>query len=216
MPLDLGVLVSGDGSNLQAILDAAGAGRLDARVRVVVSNRPDAFALERARRAAVPAVALTPRPGWTREQYDLALVESLRAHGVDFVALAGFMRVLTPAFLAAFPGRIVNIHPALLPAYPGLHGIRQALDAGAKITGCTVHFVDEGVDTGPIIAQAALAVRDSDDEASLHARVKALEHRLYPAVLGAIAAGRVRLEGRRVVVDHAVPSGDWLASMEIG
>ena len=191
MALDLGVLVSGNGTNLQAILDAVGRGALDARVRLVISNRPEAFALERARKAGVPALSISHKAYATREAFDEAMLASLREHGVDWVVLAGFMRVLTPGFLRAWGGRVVNVHPALLPSFPGVNAVRQALSHGVKVTGCTVHFVDDGVDSGPIIAQRAVPVLDGDDEATLGARVHAAEHELFVSVLADIAAGRV-------------------------
>ena len=191
MALDLGVLVSGNGTNLQAILDAVARGALDARVRVVVSNQPDAPALERARKAGVPAVGISHKAYPTREAFDEALLASLREHGVEWVVLAGFMRVLTSGFLRAWGGRVVNIHPALLPSFPGVNAVRQALSHGVKVTGCTVHFVDDGVDSGPLIAQRPVPVLDGDDETSLAARVHAAEHELFVSVLADIAAGRV-------------------------
>lgn len=191
MALDLGVLVSGNGTNLQAILDAIGRGALDARVRLVLSNQPEAFALERARNAGVPALGISHKAHATREAFDEAVLRALREHGVEWVVLAGFMRVLTSGFLRAWGGRVVNVHPALLPAFPGVNAIRQALSHGVKVTGCTVHFVDEGVDSGPIIAQRAVPVLDGDDEASLGARIHAAEHELFVSVLSDIAAGRV-------------------------
>lgn len=191
MALNLGVLVSGNGTNLQAILDAVGGGALDARVSVVVSNKADAPALERARKSNVPAIALPHKDFPTREAFDAAVLETLKKHGTDWLVLAGFMRVLTPEFLRAWSGRIINIHPALLPSFPGVNAIRQALLHGVKVTGCTVHFVDEGVDTGPIIAQRAVPVLPGDDEKSLGARVHAAEHELLVSVLADIAAGRV-------------------------
>jgi phosphoribosylglycinamide formyltransferase-1 len=214
--VDLGVLVSGSGTNLQAILDAVSVGQLHARVRVVVSSKDGVLALERARRAGVPTRVLTAASHATREAYDFVLRSALEEHGVEAVALAGFMRLLTPGFLAAFPERVLNIHPALLPAFPGLHAARQALAHGAKVTGCTVHFVDAGVDTGPIIAQAALPIRDDDDEASLQARIQTLEHRLYPAVLEALSQGRIRVDGRRVSILGSVPWGEHVASLGVG
>lgn len=191
--LDLGILVSGTGSNLQAILDAVAGGSLDARVRLVVSNKPDAPALERAARAGAPRRCIAHRDFPTREAFDLALVEALRQAGASWVVLAGFMRVLTPPFLEAFRGRIVNIHPSLLPAFPGVHAQRQALDYGVKVAGCTVHFVDAGVDTGPIIGQRAVAVRDDDDESSLAARILVEEHALLVDSLRALAEERIEL-----------------------
>jgi phosphoribosylglycinamide formyltransferase 1 len=199
--VNVGVLVSGSGTNLQAILDAQARGELGrARVVVVVSNVAGARALERAAAAGVATEVLPHKEYASREAFDAALVATLRRHGVELVALAGFMRLLTPAFLGAFAERVVNIHPALLPAFPGVHAQKQALDYGARVTGCTVHFVDEGCDTGPIIAQAAVPVLDGDDEAALTARILAAEHALYPAALAAVADGRVHVAGRRVTI----------------
>lgn len=198
--LGLGVLVSGSGSNLQAILDAEARGELSAEVRLVVSNIPGVRALERAAAAGVPWKVLSHKAFSSREAYDDALVGALKEAGVELVALAGFMRIVTPRFLQAFPGRVVNIHPSLLPAFPGLHAQRQALTAGVKESGCTVHFVDEGCDTGAIIAQAKVPVLPGDDEAALTQRILVEEHRLYPAVLRALAEGRVRVHGRDVVI----------------
>lgn len=181
--LQLGVLVSGGGTNLQAILDAVERGELDADVRMVLSNRDGVYALERARKAGVPTKVISHRDFPERSAFDRALVEALRAAGVTSIALAGFMRVLTPTFLQAFPGRVINIHPALLPAFPGTHAQRQALEYGVKVAGCTVHFVDAGTDTGPIIAQAAVPVHDTDTEESLQARILTCEHELYVSVL---------------------------------
>ena len=190
-PLSLGVLVSGTGSNLQAIVDAIAAGTLNARVKVVISNRAGVQALERARAAGVSALTIPHKDFPSRESFDRALVSALREAQVDWIALAGFMRVLTPEFLRAFPGRIINIHPALLPAFPGVDAAKQALDYGVKITGCTVHFVDQGVDSGKIIAQRAVPVETGDDLATLAARIHRAEHELFVAVLRDIADGRV-------------------------
>jgi phosphoribosylglycinamide formyltransferase 1 len=202
MTLSLGVLISGGGTNLQALLDATSAGELDAQIRVVISNQADAYGLERARARGIPTVALSHRAFADRAAFDEALVKALREHGVEWVALAGFMRVLTPGFLAAFPDRVVNIHPALLPAFPGVEGIRQAHDYGVKIAGCTVHFVDTGVDSGPIIAQRAVSVLESDTAESLKQRVLTEEHLAFVLAWKLIAAGRVRIEtnesGRRI------------------
>lgn len=193
--ITLGVLVSGSGTNLQAVLDAIAAGSLDARVAIVVSNVDGAHALERARAAGVETAVLEHAKYADRAAFDRALLELLRARGVEVVVLAGFMRLLTTWFLDAFPMRIVNVHPALLPAFPGVHSQRQALEHGVRIAGCTVHFVDAGTDTGPIIAQAAVAVREGDDEESLRLRILAREHELLPRVLQWIAEGRVSVEG---------------------
>lgn len=210
-PLQLGVLASGRGSNLQAILDASAAGSLSAQVRVVVSDVPDAFALERARRAGVPAVFLDPQGPGGKAGFEERIVETLRRHGAACVALAGYMRVCGATLLAAYPGRIVNIHPSLLPAFPGLHVQRAALEHGARFSGCTVHFVDAGVDTGPIIIQAAVPILDADTEESLAARILRQEHRVYPRALQLLAEGRLRVEGRRVFVDSPQPGADGAA-----
>lgn len=191
--LQLGVLVSGGGTNLQAILDAVRRGELDADLRIVLSNCDGAYALERARRAGVPTKVISHRDFRDRSAFDGALVEALRAAEVTSVALAGFMRVLTPTFLEAFPGRVINIHPALLPSFPGTHAQRQALHYGVKIAGCTVHFVDAGTDTGPIIAQAAVPVHDTDTEESLQARILKCEHELYVSVLRWWSEERIQL-----------------------
>ncbi len=198
-PLSLGVLVSGTGTNLQAVLDAVEAGTLPARVSVVVSNVATAKALERAKTAKIAAIVVDHRAYPSRDSFDAALVDVLQAHQVDCVVLAGFRRLVTPKLLEAFPDRVVNVHPALLPAFPGLHAQRQALEHGVAVTGCTVHFVDAGTDTGPIIAQAAVPVLDDDDEASLTARILKKEHELLPLVLGWIAEDRVTVERRKGV-----------------
>lgn len=192
----LGVLVSGSGTNLQAIVDAVREARLDARIAVVVSNVPGAKALERAREAGIEAVVIDHKSFADRGAFDAAVIEILRARGVELVVLAGFMRLLTPALLDAFPMRIVNVHPALLPAFPGVAGQRQALAYGVRVTGCTVHFVDGGTDTGAIIAQATVPVLEEDDEATLTARILEKEHDLLPRVIQWIAEGRVSVEPR--------------------
>lgn len=206
----LGVLISGGGSNLQAILDHVSAGTLDATIAVVLSNKKNAGGLARARAAGVPTVVIEHTEHAGREAFDAAIVTALREHDVEYVALAGFMRIVTPVLLDAFPMRVVNIHPALLPAFPGIHAQGQAFRYGARITGCTVHFVDRGTDTGPIIAQTAVAVLPSDTEESLSARILVEEHALFPKALQWIAEGRVtvasdatRDERPRVVVRDA-------------
>ncbi len=215
--MKLGVLVSGDGTNLQAILDAARGGVLRgvASVAVVVSTREHAKALERARAAGVPAEVLPSQDYATRDAYDEALAARLRAHDVGLVCLAGFMRIAGPRLLAAFPERIINIHPSLLPSFPGLHAQRQALAHGAKLSGCTVHFVDAGIDTGPIIAQAAVSVRDEDDEESLRLRILSEEHALYPMAIRLFAEGRLERRGRRVIVRGAPPAVGYLRNPEV-
>ena len=206
--LSLGVLVSGTGTNLQAILDAIAEGRLDATIRVVISNKPGALALERARKAGIPTVCLSHKDYATREAFDSALVKELRDASVDWVVLAGFMRLLTRTLLDAFPNRVVNIHPALLPAFPGIDAQEQALEYGVKVAGCTVHLVDEGTDTGPIVAQRAVPVLDTDDAATLRARILAEEHALLVEALRAISEDRVevvRAAGRRARVRTRPP-----------
>jgi phosphoribosylglycinamide formyltransferase-1 len=195
------------------LIDAIAAGQLSARIAVAISNVPGAAGLERARRAGIATVTLAHRDAPSREAYDRQLVEVLRSHDVTLVVLAGFMRLVTRALLDAYPNRVVNIHPALLPAFPGLHAERQALAHGACLTGVTVHFVDEETDHGPIIAQAAVPILEDDTEATLHARVQRQEHRLYPFAIQLIAEGRVRLDGRRVVVSGgSVRADDSLAN----
>ncbi len=190
-PLRVGVLASGRGSNLQAILDATRGADFPARVVVVIADRERAVALERAAAAGVPAEFLDPKAYGDREAYDAALLACLERFRVELVCLAGFMRILGAGLVQRLRGRLINIHPSLLPAFPGLHAQRQALDHGVKIAGVTVHFVDEGVDTGPIIAQASVPVLDGDTEESLSERILAAEHRLYPEVVRRFAEGRV-------------------------
>ena len=195
------VLASGGGTNLQSLIDHWQKGTLaPAELAVVGANVAAAQALERAAKAGIPTFVLAHKSFASREDFDRALAAELRGRGIELVVLAGFMRVLTPAFLGAFPQRVLNIHPALLPSFPGTHAQQQAFDYGVKVTGCTVHFVDAGTDTGPIIGQIAVPVLDSDDEESLRLRILAEEHRLLPAVVRAVAAGRVTVAGRRVCI----------------
>jgi phosphoribosylglycinamide formyltransferase-1 len=195
------VLVSGSGTNLQALLDAEAAGRLaPAEIAVVVSNNPGAAAHERARAAGRPALVVDHRGHGSREAFETALLAALAPYGAEVIVLAGFMRLLTPTFLGGFAGRVVNTHPSILPAFPGHDAAAQAIAHGVKLSGCTVHFVDAGVDTGPIIAQRAVPVLAGDDAAALQKRIQAEEHRLLPVVVRALAAGRVSCEGRRVVI----------------
>jgi phosphoribosylglycinamide formyltransferase-1 len=203
--LALGVLASGRGSNLQAILDATRAADYPARVAVVVSDRADAPALDRARAAGAKAVHVGPHAHGDRSAFDRAIAAVLAEHGVGLVCLAGYMRLLTADFVAAWRGRILNVHPALLPAFPGLGAQRRALEHGVKLTGATIHFVDEGMDTGPIVLQAAVPVRDDDTEETLADRILAAEHRLYPEAIRLYAGGRLRVAGRRVLVRADVP-----------
>jgi phosphoribosylglycinamide formyltransferase-1 len=211
----LGVLVSGGGTNLQAILDAVAGKTLDAKVAVVLSNVPGAGALARAEKAGVPTAVVDHRAYADRAAFDAAVVSELRGRGVDYVVLAGFMRLVTPTLLDAFPMRVINVHPALLPAFPGVNAQAQALRYGVRVAGCTVHFVDAGTDSGPIIAQAVVPVLEDDDEHALKERILAQEHALLPRVLQWCAEGRVRVEaaaegdGRARVrvagADRAVP-----------
>ena len=203
------VLVSGSGTNLQSLLDAASEPDYPARIAVVISNVPGVRALERATLAGVPTRVL-PHQGYPdRAAYDRALVETIAPFGCAIACLAGFMRLLGPTFLRAFPGGVLNVHPALLPSFPGLHSHRQALEHGVKVTGCTVHLVDEGTDTGPIVAQAAVPVLEDDTEESLQKRIQEQEHRIFPLALGLLAAGRLEIQGRRVRVvgSGPVPAG---------
>ncbi|HWM86352.1 MAG TPA: phosphoribosylglycinamide formyltransferase [Kofleriaceae bacterium] len=193
------VLVSGQGTNLQALLDAERRDQLaPAQVALVVSNRPSAPALARAAAASVPSVLIDHMQYTNRRGFEDALLAELRRAEIEAVVLAGFMRILTEHFVSAFPHRILNTHPALCPAFPGVSAPRQALDYGVKVTGCTVHLVDAGVDTGPIVFQAAVPIEEDDDEARLHARIREHEHVLLPEAARLLAAGRLRVEGRRV------------------
>lgn len=199
--LRLGCLASGGGSNLQSIIDRCRDGSLSAEIVLVISNNPDSGALQRARRAGIPALCIDHRNFPSRANFDRAVVAALTEAGVELVVLAGFMRLISDLFLEAFPGRIMNIHPALLPAFPGLHVQRKALEYGARVSGCTVHFVDGGVDTGPIIIQAVVPILDDDTEESLSERILEQEHRIYPRAIELFAQGRLRLDGRRVRIE---------------
>jgi phosphoribosylglycinamide formyltransferase-1 len=205
--LRLGCLASGGGSNLQTIIDRCRDGSLPAEISVVISNKPDSGALQRARRAGIPALCIDHRNYPSREDFDRAVVAALLEAGVELIVLAGFMRLISDVFLDAFPGRIMNIHPALLPAFPGLHVQRKALEYGARVTGCTVHFVDGGVDTGPIVIQAVVPILDDDTEESLSARILEQEHRIYPRAIELFAQGRLRIDGRRVRIEPPLPPG---------
>lgn len=212
--LRVGVLVSGSGTNLQALLDACANPEFPAQIVCVLSNVPTAYALERAKRAQVATEVLEHKGHTDRAAYDAKLVETLNRHQVEAVCLAGFMRILGPTFLDAFPHRVLNIHPALLPSFPGMHGAKQALEHGAKLAGCTVHFVDAGTDSGPIIAQAAVPVLSEDTEQSLAARILAQEHKLYPMALRLLAEGKLKIEGRRVLTPGVAASTGAIRSPE--
>jgi len=204
--LRVGVLASGRGSNLRALVVATRASGVRADVVVVVSDRADADALAYARVEGIPAVHLDPRQHPTREAHDKALIGVLDEHRVGLVCLAGYMRILTPELVRHFAGRLLNVHPALLPAFPGLHAQRQALDHGVRVTGATVHFVDEGVDTGPIVLQAAVPVEPGDTEERLAARILAEEHRIYPEAVRLFAEGRLAIHGRTVRIAPGAPA----------
>lgn len=196
--IPIGVLVSGSGSNLQSLIDHIEQGTLDAEIRLVLSNNPQAFALERCRKHGIPIAVVDHRDFTSRELFDGRMIEILNAAGVDLVVMAGFMRILSREFFRAFPLRIMNIHPALLPAFPGMHVQQKAVDYGVKFSGCTVHFADEGVDSGPIIIQAVVPVDDEDDAESLAAKILKQEHRIYPQAIQYYAEGKIEIEGRRV------------------
>ncbi|MDA1312092.1 MAG: phosphoribosylglycinamide formyltransferase [Acidobacteria bacterium] len=194
----LGILLSGRGSNFQAIAKNVQSGRIAAEIAIVISNKPDAAGLEIARGMGLEAICI-PSKGVKREEYDRRVVALLKEKQVDLVCLAGFMRLLSAYFVSEFPNRILNMHPALLPSFPGLDGQQQALAHGVKFTGCTVHFVDAGLDSGPIVAQAVVAVEDDDTADSLSARILAAEHRIYSEAITIVLSGKFRIEGRRVL-----------------
>jgi phosphoribosylglycinamide formyltransferase-1 len=199
--VNLGVLVSGSGSNLQAIIDNIEAGRLDARIKIMISNVPDVFALERAKKHNIPSLVISHKEYKRREDFDQKIVEALQAHGVELVVLAGYMRVVTSELLRAFPMRVMNIHPALLPSFPGTHVWQAEVDYGVKFAGCTVHFVDEGTDTGPIIIQAVVPVYDDDTAETLNARILKQEHKIFSQAIQLYAEGRLKIQGRRVLAE---------------
>lgn len=198
--LKVGVLASGRGSNLQAIIDASEKGEFDAEVAVVVSDRPDAYALVRAQKHGIPTFHIEPKSFKDKESYELAIVEKLKEHGAGLVLLAGYMRVATKVLIGAFNGDIMNIHPALLPSFRGLHAQRQAIEYGVRFSGCTVHFVTEDVDGGPVITQAVVPVYETDTEETLSERILEKEHVIYPEAVRLFAEGRLRRVGRRVLI----------------
>jgi phosphoribosylglycinamide formyltransferase 1 len=208
--LRVGVLASGRGSNLQAIIDAIEAGKLHALIVLVLSNKKDAAALERARKHGLTEVFLDPKPFAdkpdSREAYDHAVLDVLRKHDVELVLLAGYMKIVTPVLVKAYENRMMNIHPSLLPSFPGLDAQKQALEHGVKLSGCTVHFVTEGVDEGPIIIQAAVPILEGDTPETLAGRILAEEHKIYPKAVQLYAEGRLKVDGRRVVVSGSASS----------
>ena len=198
--LKLGVLISGNGSNLQSIIDNIEKGTLQAVIKIVISNNPDAYGIIRAKKHGITVVVLKNSDFKNKEEFDSELINTLKKHDVELVTLAGFMRIISPRFLQAFPGRVMNIHPALLPSFPGLHGQKQAVDYGVKVSGCTVHFVDEGVDTGPIILQCAVPVLDDDTEDTLAARILKEEHKIYPQAIQLFADHKLEIRGRKIFI----------------
>jgi phosphoribosylglycinamide formyltransferase-1 len=200
-PVSLGVLISGGGTNLQALIDAIEAKKLDAKIEIVLSNKADAYGLVRAKKHKLPMAVLDHKAFPSREAYDQAVVDLLRARGVELVALAGFMRLLSPVFVKAYSNRIMNIHPALLPSFAGLNVQKKAVEHGVRFSGCTVHFVNEECDEGPIIIQAVVPVFPDDTEASLAARILKQEHQIYPRAIQLYSEGRLRIEGRKVFVE---------------
>ncbi len=198
--MKIGVLASGRGSNFQSIIDAIESGYLDASVGLLIADNQSAFALERAEKHGIEHLVMVPEKFSSRDEYFKDIAVQLHERRVELVVLAGFMRIVGKPLIDEFPSRIMNIHPALLPSFPGLHGQQQASDYGVKIAGCTVHFVDEGMDTGPVIIQAAVTVKDSDSEETLSSRILKLEHRIYPAAIRYFTEGRINVTGRRVKI----------------
>jgi len=203
--LAIGVLVSGSGSNLQSIINSIEQGRLDAEIKIVVSNIRDAYALQRAKNHSLPTAFVSPEDFETREAFDGEIVRILQAKGVELVVMAGFMRIITTVLLQAYPEKIINVHPALLPSFPGMHAQRQAVNYGVRFAGCTVHFVDLGVDSGPIIIQAIVPVYDEDTEETLSQRILKEEHRIYPQAIQFFATGRIQRINRRVIISDGKP-----------
>ena len=215
-PLRVAVLASGRGSNLQAIIDAIEAGQVQAQIVAVISNKKDAVALERARKHEIKDLFVDPKPFAgrpdSREAYDRSLLEVLQQHNVELVLLAGYMKIVTAVLVNAYANRMMNIHPSLLPSFPGLDVQKKAIDWGCKLAGCTVHFVTEGVDEGPIIIQAAVPILDDDTPDTLAARILVQEHKIYPRAAQLFAEGRLRVDGRRVLIDAAKPDGEAIIS----
>jgi phosphoribosylglycinamide formyltransferase-1 len=204
--LRIGILVSGSGSNLQSIIDRMEEGCIDAEIAVVISNNPEAYAIRRCEAHGIPVAVVIHEEFPSRDEFDQTMIDILQSRHVELVVMAGFMRILTPRFLKTFPMRIMNIHPALLPAFPGLHVQRKAVEYGVRFSGCTVHFADEGIDSGPIIIQAVVPVLPDDTEDALAARILKEEHRIYPQAIQWYAEGRIEVVGRKVLVKGAEPS----------
>ena len=198
--INIGVLASGRGTNLQAIIEAIEEGKIEGRISIVISDNPDAYALKRARQHNIETRYINFKEFKNREDYDKEIINYLKEKKVDLVVLAGYMRILTPYFINAYKDKIINIHPALLPSFPGLHAQKQAVEYGVKVSGCTVHFVDEGVDSGPIILQQAVEVKDDDTEESLAERILREEHRIYPRAIQLFSEGKLIIKGRRIFI----------------
>jgi len=215
--LKVAVLASGGGTNLQSIIDRTQDGSIAAEIVLVIANNPDAGALKRAETAGIPAICINHRDFASRQGFDQEVVRSLQEAGTELVVLAGFMRIISDVFLAAFPQRIINIHPSLLPAFPGLHVQQKAIDYGARFSGCTVHFVDSGVDSGPIIIQSAVPVLSDDSEETLAARILEQEHKIYPQAIQWFAEGRICIDGRRVTIKETadIPAARINPSLEL-
>ncbi|MBI5672330.1 MAG: phosphoribosylglycinamide formyltransferase [Nitrospirae bacterium] len=215
-PLRVAVLASGRGSNLQSIIEAVEAGQVQAQIVAVISNKKDAVALERARKHGLKDLFVDPKPFAgrpdSRDAYDRSLLEVLQQHNVELVLLAGYMKIVTAVMVNAYANRMMNIHPSLLPSFPGLDVQKKAIDWGCKLAGCTVHFVTEGVDEGPIIIQAAVPIFDNDTPETLAARILVQEHKIYPRALQLFAEGRLRVDGRRVFIEDAKPDGEAIIS----
>ena len=215
-PLRVAVLASGRGSNLQSVIDAIEAGQVQAQIVAVISNKKDAVALERARKHGIKDLFVDPKPFAgrpdSREAYDRSLLEVLQQHNVELVLLAGYMKIVTAVLVNAYANRMMNIHPSLLPSFPGLDVQKKAVDWGCKLAGCTVHFVTEGVDEGPIIIQAAVPILDGDTPDTLAARILVQEHKIYPRAVQLFAEGRLSVAGRRVFIDDAKPNGEAIIS----
>jgi len=203
--LKIGVLASGRGSNFQSIIDQIESKRLKAEIGLLITDNPAAFAIERAKRHSIEYLVITPKKYSSRDDFFIKITDELKKRDVELVVLAGFMRIVGKPLIDAFPNRIMNIHPALLPAFPGLHGQKQALEYGVKISGCTVHFVDEGMDTGPIIIQAAVPILQEDTEETLSERILRYEHKIYPEAIRLFSEGRIKVEGRKVIIRGYIP-----------
>ncbi len=214
--LTIGVLASGRGSNFQSIVDAIESGRIKASVRLLIVDKSDAFAIERAKKHSIEHLYINPKEFPSKDDFFRKIAEELKARDIDLVVLAGFMRIVRKPLIEAFPYRIMNIHPALLPSFPGLHGQKQAADYGVKISGCTVHFVDEGMDTGPVIIQAAVPVRPDDTEDTLSARILKLEHKIYPEAVKLYAEGRLTVEGRSVKISGCELKDEYMINPPLG